>query len=92
MSTQLDINYADALGISALEASEPGDISIHGYVLLQIYVPFSGQVMIVSGRYNFKKVPIQDLFLESDLYIKHLLWLSLPPFGFGHTSAVKAQL
>ena len=88
MST-LDINYADAVGISALETAE---LSIQGYIVLHIHVPFSGQVIIVSGRYNFVKVPIQDILLESDRYIKHLMLFSLPPFVFGYTSAVKAQL
>ena len=41
-------------------------IDIHCMVL-HIHVPFSGKVINVSGRYNFKKVPLQDILLGSDL-------------------------
>ena len=88
----MDIIYVDVAGISALIAAEHGGISIQGYTDLHIHVPFSGKVIIVSGRYNFKKLPIQDILLGSDLHIKHLMWLSLPPFDIGYTSAIKAPL
>ena len=89
MST-LDINFVDVEGISALEAAEHGSISNQGYTVLHIHVPFSGKVINVSGGYNFKKVPIQDILLGSDQHIKHLTWLSLPSFDIGYTSAMKA--
>ena len=72
-------------------AAKISSIDIHCMVL-HIHVPFSGKVMHVSGRYNFKKVPIQDILLGSDLHIKHLTWLSLPPIDIGYTSAMKAPL
>ena len=55
-------------------------------MVLHIHVPFSGKVINVSGRYNFKKVPIKDILLGSVPY------LSLTPFDNGFTSAMKAPL
>ena len=43
MST-LDIIYVDVAGISGLEAAEHGGISIQGYTVLHIHVPFYREV------------------------------------------------
>ena len=78
MST-LDIIHNDMAGISALEAAEHGGISIQGYTVFHIHAPFSGKVIIEKAGTTSRNN-------------KHLMWLSLPPFDIGYTSARKAPL